>query len=112
MTPAAFAAFTLVQNVLEEHGLAASLSDPGVTRAVIGAGLYLGAVAVIGSVLGWLLRSAAGAIFALVALVVILPIVLTFVTLDWVSAIYDYLPSVAVSRSTPSAPKRAYRSAT
>jgi hypothetical protein len=95
MTPAAFAAFTLVQNVLEEHGLAASLSDTGVTRAVIGAALYLGGVAVIGSVLGWLLRSGAGAIFALVALVVILPIVLQFVTLDWVSAIYDYLPSVA-----------------
>ena len=95
MIPAAFAAFTLVQNVLEEHSLAASLSDTGVTRAVIGAALYLGGVAVIGSVLGWLLRSGAGAIFALVALVVILPIVLQFVTLDWVSTIYDYLPSVA-----------------
>lgn len=95
MIPAAFAAFTLVQNVLEEHGLAASLSDPGVTRAVIGAALYLGGISVIGCVLGWLFRSGAGAIFALVALVVILPIVLQFVTLDWVQSIYDYLPSVA-----------------
>ena len=95
MIPSAFAAFLLAQLILDDYGLGASLSDTGVIRAIIGAGLYLAAVGVIGSALGWLLRSAAGAIFALVALVVILPIVLQFVTLDWVSTIYDYLPSVA-----------------
>ena len=95
MTPAAFAAFLLVQMVLDDFGLGASLSDPGVPRAVFGAALYLSAIGVVGGVLGWLLRSAAGAIFALVALVVILPIVLQFVTLDWVQTIYDYLPSTA-----------------
>lgn len=95
MAPAAFAAFLLAQNILDQYNLGASLSDDGVIRAVFGASLYLAAIGVIGSVLGWLLRSAAGAIFALVALVVILPIVLQFVTLDWVQTIYDYLPSTA-----------------
>ncbi len=95
MLPAAFAAFFLAQTILADQGLGAELSDPGVIRAVIGAALYLAAIAVVGTALGWLLRSAAGAIFALVALVVILPIVLQFVTLDWVQNLYDYLPSTA-----------------
>lgn len=95
MAPAAFTAFLLAQTILDQYNLGASLSDDGVIRAVFGASLYLAAIGVIGSVLGWLLRSAAGAIFALVALVVIFPIVLQFVTLDWVQTIYDYLPSTA-----------------
>jgi ABC-type transport system involved in multi-copper enzyme maturation permease subunit len=95
MIPAAFVAFLLAQMILDDHGLGATLSDQGVIRAIVGAALYLAGIGVIGSALGWLLRSGAGAIFALVALVVILPIVLQFVTLGWVSTLYDYLPSVA-----------------
>ena len=95
MTPAVVVAFLLCQMILDDVGLGASITDPGVIRALVGGSLYMAAIAVIGSALAWLLRSAAGAIFALVILVVILPIVLQFVTLDWVSTIYDYLPSVA-----------------
>jgi ABC-type transport system involved in multi-copper enzyme maturation permease subunit len=95
MIPAAFAAFLLAQGMLAAQNLDAQLSDPGVTRAVIGAALYLAAVGAIGSVLGWLLRSAAGAIFALVAVLILLPILLPLIQLDWIQTFADYLPSTA-----------------
>ncbi len=95
MGPAAFAAFLLAQGILSEQGLNAQLSDPGVTRAVFGASLFLAMVGVLGSVLGWLLRSAAGAVFALVAILILLPVLLPLVQLDWVQTIADYLPSTA-----------------
>ena len=71
------------------------MSDPGVTRAVIGASLYLAMVGVLGGVLGWLLRSAAGAIVALVAVLFLLPTLLPLVQLDWVQTIVDFMPSEA-----------------
>ena len=95
MGPAAFAAFLLAQGILSEQGLNAQLSDPGVTRAVFGASLFLAMVGVLGSVLGWLLRSAAGAVFALVAILILLPVLLPLVQLDWVQTIADYLSSTA-----------------
>jgi len=95
MIPAAFAAFLLAQGMLANQNLDAQLSDPGVTRAVIGAALYLAAVGVIGSVLAWLLRSAAGAIFALVAVLILLPVLLPLIQLDWIQTLADYLPSTA-----------------
>jgi len=95
MTPTVFASFSLAQLIIEDAGLSAPYSDPGVLRAVFGGSLYLAAVAVLGSALAWIMRSAVGAVFTLVALVVILPFALQFVTLDWISTIYDHLPSVA-----------------
>jgi ABC-type transport system involved in multi-copper enzyme maturation permease subunit len=95
MVPATIAAFLLAQGVLAELNLSAQLSDPGVMRIIIGAALYLCAVGVIGCALGWLLRNAAGAIFALVAVLILLPILLPLIQLDWVQTLSDYLPSTA-----------------
>ena len=95
MAPAAFAAFFLAQGILAEQGLSAQLSEPGVARAAFGASLYLAMVGVIGSALGWLLRSAAGAIFALVAVLILLPVLLPLIQLDWIQTFADYLPSTA-----------------
>jgi ABC-type transport system involved in multi-copper enzyme maturation permease subunit len=95
MVPAGIAAFLLAQSVLAELNLSAQLSDPGVMRIIIGAALYLCAVGVIGSALAWLLRNAAGAIFALVAVLILLPVLLPLIQLDWVQTLSDYLPSTA-----------------
>ncbi len=95
MAPAAFAAFFLAQGILADQGLDAQLTDPGVARAVFGASLYLAMVGAIGSALGWLLRSAAGAIFALVAVLILLPVLLPLIQLDWIQTFADYLPSTA-----------------
>lgn len=95
MTPAAFASFYLVQNTLAAHDLDTRITEPEVLRAVIGAALYLAAIAPLGAALAWLLRSAAGAISVLVALLWVLPLVLPLVDLDWVQTIHAYLPSSA-----------------
>jgi ABC-2 type transport system permease protein len=63
----AFASFFVGQAVLTRADLAVSLADPGVFRALAGAGLYLGAVALIGLGLGGLLRHSAGAIASMFA---------------------------------------------
>jgi hypothetical protein len=61
--------FVVCRPVLATRDLAAGFNDPGVLRALMSAGLYLFAVAMIGLGLGALLRHTAGAIAALFALV-------------------------------------------
>ena len=58
----------LGQRVLHPSGLDAALSDPGVVRAVLSAGLFLTVVTVLGFGLGALLRHTAGALSVLVGL--------------------------------------------
>ncbi|MDI2131131.1 hypothetical protein [Yinghuangia seranimata] len=65
---AAFTSFGLGQWMLAREHLDASLTEPGVLRAVVCAGLYLGVMAVVGLGLGALIRHTAGAIGALFAL--------------------------------------------
>lgn len=95
MVVAATAAFLLSQSVLAELNLGADLSDPGVMRIIVGAALYLCAVGALGCALGWLLRNAAGAIFALVVILILLPALLPLIQLDWVQTLAKYLPSTA-----------------
>jgi hypothetical protein len=92
--PAIFAAFFISGAILSSSGLAQSLDDPALLRALFGAGLYLAGIAVIGASLGWLLRSSAGAIATFVVLVILLPTLLPLIQLEAVQTIRDYLPSV------------------
>ena len=75
---ACFSAFAIGQAVFSSKGIGASLSDPGVLRAVIGGALYLAAVGVLGIGLGTIIRRTAGAIAALVGLLLVIPLVGTF----------------------------------
>ena len=65
----AFAAFVLGQRAVAVRRLDASLSDPGVLRAVVGAGLYMVVVTLVGFGLGALIRHTAGALTVMFALV-------------------------------------------
>lgn len=69
-------AFLIGSAVLPGTSEALGLGDAGVARSLGGAGLYLAAVAVMGTALGALLRGAAGGIAVLVAAVLILPTLL------------------------------------
>jgi len=69
----ALAAFLLGAPGLDGEKIALSLGDDGVLRSLAGAGVYLGLVAVFGVALGVLIRSSAGAIAALVGILLILP---------------------------------------
>jgi ABC-2 type transport system permease protein len=62
-------AFLVCRPVLATRDLSVGLGDPGVVRALVGAGLYLFVVAMVGLGLGALLRHTAAAVAALFALV-------------------------------------------
>jgi ABC-2 type transport system permease protein len=96
-TAATFAAFFSVQAVLASHHLGASVTQPGVARAVLGSALTLTAVALFGLGLGALLRHAAGGICALFGVLYGITIVALFLPARPDHVIRPYLPENAVS---------------
>ncbi|MGV8841246.1 MAG: ABC transporter permease subunit [Bauldia sp.] len=95
MVPSVIVALFIGDALLTGSAVTHSLSDPALVRALVGAGLYLALVGLLGMTFGWLLRSAAGAIFALVGVVLLLPVILPLIPLDWVGNVVDFLPTVA-----------------
>jgi ABC-2 type transport system permease protein len=98
---ASFAAYFLTQAILSGQHPAAfagrqlqsSISDPGVLRAVAGAGLYLAALGLLGLGLGTIIRVSAGAISALFGLLFVLPIFsAAALPQSWQNTINPYLP--------------------
>jgi ABC-2 type transport system permease protein len=94
MTLASFAAFYGAQIFLGPEGRGSSLSDPGALRSVAGAGLYLTLVGLLGAGIGWIVRSTAGAISALVALLLILPNLIPLLG-SWAQPVVKYMPNNA-----------------
>jgi ABC-2 type transport system permease protein len=90
-----FAAFFLGQTILSRHDLETTIGSPGVLRAVVGAGLYLAVLGLLSLGLGTLLRSTAGAIAAVVGLVLVLPGLAAALPTSWANAVDKYLPSYA-----------------
>ena len=68
-----FVAFFVGQALISGHAPHAALGDPGVARAVAGAGLYLTALAVLSVAAGALLRHPAAAIACMMAVLLVLP---------------------------------------
>ena len=97
MTAGAFAAFALGSAVLNDKVSGLGLGDDGVLRALLGAGLYLGLVAVLGVALGMLVRSSAGAITILAGVLLIVPGLAVLLPASISEAITPYLPSNAGS---------------
>jgi ABC-2 type transport system permease protein len=91
-TVVSFASFFLGQALLDGTGYAPSLADPGVARAVFGAGLYATAVAVMGLGLGTVCRSTAAAISALFAILFVPPILGDAIGGSVREAIQQYAP--------------------
>jgi ABC-2 type transport system permease protein len=87
---AAFKNKTIDGKLIEAH-----LSQPGVTRAVIGAALYLTVVGLLGLAFGALLRNTAGAIATLFGVLLILPLIVHFLPGSWSDKIDKYLPGSA-----------------
>ncbi|WP_431932148.1 ABC transporter permease subunit [Micromonospora sp. RP3T] len=95
MTAGAFAAFASGSAVLNDDVDALGLGDDGVLRALLGAGLYLGLVAMLGVALGMLVRSSAGAIAILAGLLLIVPGLVALLPDSISEAVTPYLPSNA-----------------
>jgi ABC-2 type transport system permease protein len=92
----AFCSFFLGAAILHSHAPVA-LSDPGVTRAVVGAGLYLSVLGLFSMAIGAIMRHTAGAVTTTIGVIFVLPIIAAFLPGSWGQHIHDYLPSQAGS---------------
>jgi ABC-2 type transport system permease protein len=78
-----------------------SLSQPGVARAVIGAGLYLTVLGLFALAIGSLIRHSAGAIAAVIGLVLVVgPLLGLLDSYDWGAHVHAWFPTVAGSYIT------------
>ncbi|MGX1887695.1 ABC transporter permease [Streptomyces sp. NPDC055287] len=96
----AFVTFLTAQFFLSGTDQAASLGDPGVTRALAGSAAALTLLGLIALGLGALLRSVPGAIGAFIGGVMILPEVLGMLPYAAVGDAVEYFPSKAVEALT------------
>lgn len=71
----------------------ASLSQPGVLRAVVGSGLYLAALGLLALGLATIIRHTAGAISAFVGVVLVVPIIVEALPNSIHDAVARYLPA-------------------
>ena len=92
-TVASVIAFLVGQAILGAHGV--SLTSPGAARSIIGVGLYLGLLAVLAVALGTIVRRTAGAIAALVGLILILPALLLTLPASIQDTVVKFLPGNA-----------------
>ncbi len=77
MSIACVVAFTGAQALISHYRHGYSLSSTANLRIVFGTALFLTLLALLGSALGWIIRSTAGALVTYFALVVALPLILT-----------------------------------
>jgi len=89
------AAFLLFQAVSSDEAFTSSFGDPGVTRAVIGGGLYLAALGLLGMGLGMVLRHSAGTIATLFGLLFVPSILISILPAGWQATVGPYLPMIA-----------------
>jgi ABC-2 type transport system permease protein len=91
--PAIVIAFLIGQSILTGHHLDVSLSTPGVLRSLFGAALFLTVMGLFGLGLGTIIRTTAGGISALVAIVFVIPPILeAILTTNLANDINPYLP--------------------
>jgi ABC-2 type transport system permease protein len=90
-----FVAFFVGQALISGHAPHAALGDPGVARAVVGAGLYLTALAVLSVAAGTLLRHPAAAIACMVGVLFVLPAIAQALPDSWRNPVNEFWPTQA-----------------
>ncbi len=89
-----FGSFFLGSAILHSH-VAVSLSDHNVTRAVLGAGLYLTVLGLFSMAIGGIIRHTAGAVTTAIGVVFVLPILSGLLPNSWGAHVNGYLPEQA-----------------
>lgn len=89
-----FGAFFIGRQIIAVH-VPVNLSDPGVTRAVIGAGLYVAVLGLFSLAFGAILRHTAGAITAVLGLVLIVSNLTGLLPDSWGHHINAWMPTNA-----------------
>ena len=90
----AFGAFFLGAAIVHSH-FPVALSQPGVTRAVIGSGLYLTVLGLFALAIGSLIRHTAGAVTTVIGLVLVIFNLTGLLPYSWGAHIHAYMPTVA-----------------
>lgn len=90
---AAFLIASIAVTMIVGGNLGAVLGDIEIIRAFIGGAAYLAGIALIGSAIGWLSRSAVVAVTAIAAVTIVLPVLLPLIQLDWVVQLGQFLPN-------------------
>jgi ABC-2 type transport system permease protein len=93
--PSTLIAFFVSQRLLSVRHIQTSWSAPNVPRTVIGVAMYLTVVVVLAIGLGALIRNVAGAIAALVGVLLVLPVIALALPQTWADRINKFLPSNA-----------------
>ncbi|WP_173924221.1 ABC transporter permease [Agromyces sp. Marseille-P2726] len=81
--------------VYSGYGLSASITDSDVFMPLLGAALYLALLAVFALGVGTMVRSSAGGIGIVLALILVVPVVLQMIPADWAQSVVPYLLSDA-----------------
>ena len=89
-----YAVFFISTSILSAD-ISITLGQPGVLRATIGAVLYLGLVGLFSMAIGGLIRHTAGAIATVIGLMLVVPIVMSFIPGTIAAHINAYLPTNA-----------------
>jgi len=87
-----FACFFVGQAIMSGVIPTATLSDPGVLRAVAGTGLYLPVIGVLALAIGVMIKRTAGAITAFVGIYLVLPLLVTALPSPYSTDINKFLP--------------------
>jgi ABC-type transport system involved in multi-copper enzyme maturation permease subunit len=77
------------------HTITVSLSQPGVLQAVVGSGLYLMVLGLFALAIGGLIRHTAGAITAVIGMVLVIFPLTSLLPFSWGAHIHAYLPTIA-----------------
>jgi ABC-type transport system involved in multi-copper enzyme maturation permease subunit len=89
-----FGSFYIGAAIIHSH-FPVSLSQPGVTRAVIGSGLYLAVLGLFALAIGSLIRHTAGAVTTVIGLVLVIFNLTGLLPYSWGAHIHAYMPTVA-----------------
>ena len=92
-----FATFAVVHALLGSAGVDLPLSAPGVVRALAGAAFHLVVVAALAVAAGWLLRSTAGALAAVVGIFHVLPVIGFVLPASVARSVLPWLPGNAAA---------------
>ena len=89
-----FVVFFITTAILRSH-VSITLSQPGITRACIGGILYLTVLGLFSLAIGGLIRHTAGAIAAVIALVLVVPPLISLIPGTIANHVHGYLPTIA-----------------